>query len=124
MFYLYKVILQHEQNFYSKKTGIFTGDNHSVSLANITLHDVILGISHILNQKILFKRFIDDIMWLSHGVENTFKIKSCLFKTFQDNKLDQTFRMINAVNSGSAVEFLDVEHKIDSFYSCDLKKKL
>ena len=117
MFCLHNVIIQHKQNFYTQKTGIITEDNYSVSLANITLHYVILPISDILNKSILFKPFIDDI-WLSYGVETTLKIKNCLFKTFQDNKLDLTFHMINTTDSGSTLEFLDVEHKIDSSYSC------
>ena len=118
MFYLHNVIIQHKQNFYTHKTGIITGDNHSVSLTNITLHYVILSISDILNKSILFKRFIDDIIWLSYGVKTTLEIKYCLFQTFQDNKLDLTFRIINTADSGSTLEFLDVEHKIDSSYSC------
>ena len=118
MFCLHNVIIQHKQNFYTQKTGIITGDNHSVSLANITLHYVILPISDVLKKSILFKRFIDDIIWLSLGVETTLQIKNCLLKTFQDNNLDLTFRMINTADSGSTLEFLDVEHKIDSSYSC------
>ena len=117
MFCLHNVIIQHKQNFYTQETGIITGDNHSVSLANITLHYIILPISDILNKSILFKHFIDDIIWLSYDVETTLQIKNCLFKTFQDN-LDLTFRMINTVDSGTSLEFLDVEQKIDSSYSC------
>ena len=49
MFCLHSVIIQHKQNFYTQKTGIITKDNHSVSLANITLHYVILPISDVLN---------------------------------------------------------------------------
>ena len=51
-------------------------------------------------------------------METTLEIKNCLLKTFQNNKLDLTFRMINTADSGSTLEFLDVEHKIDSSYSC------
>ena len=64
MFCLHNAIIQHKQNFYTQKIGVITGDNHSVSLANITLHYVILPISDILNKSISFKRFIDDIIWL------------------------------------------------------------
>ena len=52
MFCLHNVIIQHKQNFYTQRTGIITGDNHSVSLANITLHYVILPISDVLNKSI------------------------------------------------------------------------
>ena len=117
---LHNVIIQHKQNFYTQKTGTITGDNHSISLAKITLHYVILFISDILNKSILFKRFIDDIIRLSYSVETTLEIKNCLLKTFQNNKLDLTFRMINTADSGSTLEFLGVEHKTDSSYSCDV----
>ena len=123
MFCVHNVIIQHKQNFYTQKTGIITRDDHSVSLANTTLHYVILPISDILNKSILFKRFIDDIIWLSYGVETTLEIKNCLLKTFQDNKLDLTFRMIKTADSGYTLELLDVEHKIDSSYSCDFFTK-
>ena len=66
----------------------------------------------------LFKRFIDDIIWLSYGVETTLEIKNCLLKTFQNIKSDLTFRMIKTADSGSTSELLDVEHNIDSSYSC------
>ena len=101
MFCLHNVIIQHKQNFYTQKTDIITGDNHLVSLANITLHYIILPISDVLNKSILFKRFIDDIIWLSYGVKTTLEIKNCLLKTFQDNNLDLTFRMISTADSGS-----------------------
>ena len=38
--------------------------------------------------------------------------------------MDLTFRMINTTDSGSTLEFLDVEHKIDSSYSCDVFTKI
>ena len=34
------VIIQHGQNFYKQPNGIITGDNYSVSLANIAMHFV------------------------------------------------------------------------------------
>ena len=50
--------------------------------------------------------------------ENTLKVKNYLLETFQDDKLDLIFRMINTADRGSTLEYLDVEHKIDSSYSC------
>ena len=38
MLTLESVIIQHGQNFYKQSNGIITGDNHSVSLANIAMH--------------------------------------------------------------------------------------
>ena len=111
-FCLYNVIIQHKHNFYTQITGIITRDNYSVSLANITLHYVILHISDILSKSILFKSFIDDIVWLSYGVETTLKVKNYLLKTIKDHKLDLIFRVINTADSGSTSEFLDEEYKI------------
>ena len=36
MFCLHNVIIQHKQNFYTQKTGIITGDHHSISPSKIT----------------------------------------------------------------------------------------
>ena len=68
-------IIQYTNKFYIQKQGIITEDNNSISLANISMHFIILKISNILNQAQLFKRFIDDIIWLSYGHQLTEKIK-------------------------------------------------
>ena len=41
-----------------------------------------LKISNIINQEQLFKRFIDDIIWLSYGNELTEKIKQALANSY------------------------------------------
>ena len=41
LFCLNNVITQHGQNYYTQTNGIVTGDNHSVSLANIAVHYMI-----------------------------------------------------------------------------------
>jgi len=64
MLCLESVILQYHEVFYKQTSGIVTGDNHSVLLANIALHYVILPISHLLSETIIFKCFIDDIPYL------------------------------------------------------------
>ena len=69
MHYLNGTIIQYTNKFYIQKQGIITGDNHPVSLANISMHFIMLKISDILNQAQFFKRFIDDIIWLSYGNE-------------------------------------------------------
>ena len=78
LFCLNNVVIQYKEGFFTQSIGIVTGDNHYVSLANITLHCVILPVSEIINQAVLFKRYIDDIIWLSFGVDNTTKIKEAL----------------------------------------------
>ena len=71
MFCLNNTIIQYEEKFYKQSSGIVTGDNHSVSIASIAMHYVILPISDTLNEAVIFKRFIDDIIWLSIGQNKT-----------------------------------------------------
>ena len=44
-----------------------------MSLANISMHFIMLKISNILNQAQLLKKFFDDIIWLSYGNELALK---------------------------------------------------
>ena len=127
LFCLNNVVIQYKEGFFTQSIGIVTGNNHSVSLANITLHYVILPVSEIINQAVLFKRYIDDIIWLSFGVDNTTKIKEALSRIFMENELELSFRYVNTAELGSCLEFLDVEHKIDNshfggFYTRDFVK--
>ena len=62
MFCLQNVVVQNQEKFYNQPEGIITGDNNSVTLANIALHHVLLPISEILDKAIVFKRYIDDII--------------------------------------------------------------
>ena len=64
MFCLENVIVQNRNMFYNQMEGIITGDNHSVSVANIALHNIILPIAEDLNKAIMFQRYIDDIMFV------------------------------------------------------------
>ena len=72
---LHSIIIQYTNKFYIQKQGIITGDNNSVSLANISMHFLLLKISNILNQAQLFKRFINDIISLSYRSKPIEKIK-------------------------------------------------
>jgi hypothetical protein len=92
--------------------GIITGDNDSVSLAKITLHHILLPIEEILNKTILFRRFIDDIIWISRSKKLTETIQENLMKTFDNNGLKLVFRSINTEEEGKSLEFLDVNHII------------
>jgi len=62
---LNNVVTQCGDQLYIQKNGIITSDNHSVSLANITLHYILQPIADVLNEAELFRRFIDDIVWIS-----------------------------------------------------------
>ena len=62
---LSNVITQFESNFYIQDKGIVTGDNHLVTLANITAYYVLEPYSLVIEKAEIFRRFIDDIVWLS-----------------------------------------------------------
>jgi len=112
LFCLNDVITQHGQNYYTQTNGIVTGDNHSVSLANIAVHYIISKIAGEMKKTELFKRFIDDIIWVSFGKQQTECIKYHVPKVFKDFGLGLDFRQVNTNNIGVKVEFLDVCHHI------------
>ena len=99
---------------YIQKQGTITGNNNSVSLANISMHFIILKISNIPNQAQLFKRFVDDIIWLSYGNELTEKIKQALTNICMEYGLKLTFRKVSTNETGKNLEFLDVLHMNDN----------
>ena len=112
MFCLENVVVQNGSKFYHQSQGIITGDNNSVSIANITLHYILLPTADILNKAVIFKRYIDDIMWISSTEVLTEHIEEELRTTFERNGLKLLFRRISASKPGEALEFLDVEHRI------------
>jgi len=112
MYCLNNVVTRFRDNFYVQKDGIVTGDNHSVSLANIAVHFVILPIARTLKKAELFKRFIDDIIWFSYGENATECIENALTAAFQEYDLELVFRKISTDDSGQTLEFLDVCHEI------------
>ena len=111
---LENVILKHQDQFYRQSQGLVTGDNHSVSLANITMHFIIQSIASDLTKTVLFKRFIDDIIFLSIGNNQTIMIKQCLKAAFSKYGLELSFREASTDSLESEVEFLDVNHVIDN----------
>ena len=85
-----------------------------MSLANISMHFIMLKISNILNQAQLLKKFFDDIIWLSYGNELTEKIEQALTNTCMEYELKLTFRIVSTNETGKSLEFLDVLHMIDN----------
>jgi len=59
------VFSQYGDQLCIQKNGIITGDNHSVSLANIAVHNILQTIADVQNEAERFRRFIDDIIWIS-----------------------------------------------------------
>jgi hypothetical protein len=91
------------------------------------LHAIILPIAEMLNNTIVYKRYIDDIMWISDSEDQTRELQNVLSCTFRDNGLHLTFRMINTGQPNRTLEFLDVNHVVDShspggFYTSDFTK--
>jgi len=117
LYCLNNVVVQHESDFYTQNKGIITGDNHSVSLANITLHFIILPIAETLNKAIIFKRFIDDITWIADGEEINNLIITTLTECFKNAQLELHFKTINTTQQGNKLEFLDVEHNISQVHT-------
>ena len=54
-----------------------------------------LKISNMLNQAQLFKRFIDEIIWLLHGNELTERIKQALTNTRMKYGIKLTFKKVS-----------------------------
>ena len=97
---LENVITQYGSCLYKQRGGIVTGDNHSVSLANIIVHCILQPIADILEQTELFRRFIDDIVWVTDSESTNNGIRSSLNTVFKNNGLELTFRQI-CTNDGS-----------------------
>ena len=108
------IMIQYPNKFYIQKQGIITRNNNLVSLANISMHFIMLKISNILNQAELFKRFIDDIIWLSYGDKFTEKIELALTNICMEYELKLTFRKDSTNETGKSLEFLDVLRMIDN----------
>ena len=102
LFTIDNVILKYQDYYYKQKQGLAPGDNHSVSLANS------------LNKTILLKRLINDIIFLAIGKQTTCEVKKCLEAQFKENQLELIFRETNTFELDGRVEFLDVDHVIDS----------
>jgi len=60
------------------KNGIITSDNHSVSLANIAVHNILQPIADVQNEAERFRRFIDDIIWISASEISNERIRQAL----------------------------------------------
>ena len=93
-----------------QKTGIVTGENNSVTIANIALHYIVKNIPIITERPIIFGRFIDDIICIAKGKQDSDEIKSELTRNFGKYDLQLTFREVSTSEDGKEVEFLDVLH--------------
>ena len=114
MLTLESVIIQHGQHFYKQSNGIITVDNHSVSLANIAMHFATTPAFPILKKAVIYKRFIDDIIFIAIGENSTQNIIKALENSLGKVGLQITTKLFNTKCSDQQVEFLDVLHKQSS----------
>ena len=112
IFCLDSTIIQFGYDLYTQENGIATGENNSVSLANIGLHFIIRRVTEIKDHTIIFKRFIDDIIYIKIDNPDNLILKSRLEEEFKNYGLELTFRETSTKETNGEVEFLDVLHKI------------
>ena len=106
------MITQFESNFYIQDKDIGTGDNHSVTLANITIPIKLEPYSLVIEKAEIFRRFIADIVWLSFRSENTKDISDTLETAFTSASLQLMFIQTSKMEGNGLVELLDVHHCI------------
>jgi len=109
---LNNVVTQNGDQLYTQKNGIVTGDNHSVSLANIAVHYILQPIAGGLREAALFRRFIDDVIWIATSKLSNENIRQALTSAFSNSGLELTFRQAWTADRKGEVEFLDVNHCI------------
>jgi len=79
-------------------------------LANITEHYILQPIADVLNEAELFRRFIDDIIWISALEISNERILQALTSAFENSGLELPFRQACTAEKTGEVEFLDVNH--------------
>ena len=79
---LNNVVTQYGDQLYTQKNGIVTGDNHSVSLAIIAVHYILQPVAGMLREAALFRRFIDDIIWIATSKLSNENIRQALTSAF------------------------------------------
>ena len=58
MFYLDSTLIKFQNQLFMQKTGIVTGENNSVTIANIALHYIIKNTPILTERPSIFRRFI------------------------------------------------------------------
>ena len=81
-----------------------------MTIANIALHYVIQNIPEINEKTKVFRRFIDDIIFISNDNQDTQTIKDKINAEFGKYDLKITYKEISTRQEGKHVEFLDVLH--------------
>ena len=74
------------------------------------MHYILQPIADVLNEADLFRRFIDDIIWISASEISNEHIRQALTSAFENSGLELTFRQACTAKKTGEVEFLDVNH--------------
>ena len=77
------------------------------------MHFVICKAEETLVQTESFKRFIDDILFISIGKQTTDNIKTELLQVLNRYSYCSIFRKTDTGQQGNNIKFLDVLHKIE-----------
>jgi len=74
------------------------------------VHYILQPIADVLNEADLFRRFINDIIWISASETSNERIRQALTSAFESSGLELTFRQAYTAEKTVDVEFLDVNH--------------
>ena len=115
MYCMENVITRFGDELYTQSSGIITGDNNSVSIANIAMRFIMKTADEILSKCDLVRRFIDDLIMIYLGsLESAEEIKYYLSEIFAEKGLSLTFRHAHSENEEvKEVEYLDINHVLD-----------
>ena len=101
--------IQFQDIYYKQKTGIITGDNNSVTIANIALHFIMIRVPQI-SETLLIKRFIDDIILIAQNDFIAEQIIENIKEEFQKYGLQITSKTMSTKDKNNMLPFLDVQH--------------
>jgi len=77
-------------------------------LTNIAVHYILQPIiAGVLREAELFRRFIDDIIWIARSESSNENIRQALTSVFADSGLELTFRQTSTADQKGEVEFPD-----------------
>ena len=105
---------QWKSNNLNIQNKLINEDNHSVSLANVAMHFATTPAFPILKKAVIYKRFIDDIIFIAIGENSTQNIIKAIENNLGKVGLQITTKLFNTKCSDQQVEFLDVFHKHSS----------
>ena len=74
------------------------------------MHYILQPIANVLNEAELFRRFIDDIIWISASEISNERIQQALTSAFENSGLELTLQQACTAEKTGEVEFLDVNH--------------